>query len=451
MNNHKINIILAVDKHFGLGYKYNMAWDIPEELAIFKEKTINNTIILGHQTYKYMPRIKNRNIICISRTPKHSFTDNLKFTTSIESALLLAEQYNKPIFICGGNQIYQQFFNNFDNSKIRIHISIINEIFKCDTFFDKKFLNNFYIIEEQKYKDFTHYILDYKKYGEYQYLNILNEVLINGDERCGRNGNVISSFVKHLKFDLRDGFPLLTTKKMFLKGIIEELLFFIRGDTNSKILEEKGINIWKGNTSREFLDKAGFNNRPDGVMGPLYGFQWRFFGAEYDEKEAKHLSEGIDQLQNVINLINNDPTSRRILLTSYNPKQANDGVLYPCHSLIIQFYVNGEFLDMFCYNRSQDVFLGTPFNISSSALLLIIIAQITNKKPRYLNMSMGDTHIYENHIKSVKEQIERIPYIFPIIKFPNFSSLKEVEKLTFEDFELLNYNYYPSIKATMVP
>ena len=118
---------------------------------------------------------------------------------------------------------------------------------------------------------------------------------------------------------------------------------------------------------------------------------------------------------------------------------------------VLPLYVNDEFLDMFCYNRSQDVFLGTPFNIASSALLLIIIAQITNKKPRYLNMSMGDTHIYENHIKSVKEQIERIPYIFPIIKFPNFSSLKEVEKLTFEDFELLNYNYYPTIKATMVP
>jgi thymidylate synthase len=265
---------------------------------------------------------------------------------------------------------------------------------------------------------------------------------------------------------------------MFLKGIIEELLFFIRGDTNSKILEEKGINIWKGNTNREFLDVNGFKDRKEGEMGPMYGSIWRSFNSLSSEKEKTYLQDSkhvnfhyksynkdnmsyntgevesinfdIDQLKFIINEIKTNPTSRRILMTSFNPAQVNEGVLWPCHSIVLQFYVQDGFLDMFCYNRSSDIFLGNPFNIASSSLFLIIIGKLTNLTPRYFNLSLGDAHIYETHIESITEQIKRMPYKFPRIQLPEFSTLEEVEKLTYKDFKLMDYQSYESIKVEMI-
>jgi dihydrofolate reductase/thymidylate synthase len=287
---------------------------------------------------------------------------------------------------------------------------------------------------------------------EEQYLKLLNKILLNGDYRNTRNSETYSLFCEHLKLDLREGFPLLTTKKMFIRGIIEELLFFLRGETDSKILEDKNVNIWKGNTSRYFLDSLNMNNRKEGLMGPMYGYQWRFFNAKYNEENGKNLENGIDQLENVINLINNDPYSRRILLTSYNPCQSDKGVLYPCHSVICQFYCDSNNnLDMFCYNRSQDIFHGVPFNIASSSLLLMIIANITNRNPRYLNISMGDVHIYKSHLDSVKIQLERIPYKLPkLLINKKIENLNDIENLNFNDFELIDYISHPAIKVDMV-
>jgi len=339
-------------------------------------------------------------------------------------------------------------------------------------------LKDFYISKKDEQELFTRCEMVYQIYGEYQYLNLVKDILENGERRKTRNAETISDFCKHLKFDLRDGFPLLTTKKMFLKGIIEELLFFIRGDTNSKILEEKGINIWKGNTNREFLDANGFKDRKEGEMGPMYGSIWRNFNSLSNEKEKSNLQDSrhvdfhyksfnkdnmsyttdkiksiefnIDQLKFVINEIKTNPTSRRIIMTSFNPGQVNEGVLWPCHSITLQFYVQDGFLDMFCYNRSSDTFLGLPFNIASSSLFLVLIAKLTNLTPRYFNLSLGDTHIYETHIDAVNEQIKRIPYIFPKIQLPEFNTLEEVEKLNYKDFILIEYQSYQSIKAEMV-
>jgi thymidylate synthase len=302
---------------------------------------------------------------------------------------------------------------------------------------------------------------------EVQYLNLLREIQSTGVLKKGRNGYTKSLFGKHLKFDVSERFPLLTTKKMFFRGIVEELLFFIRGETDSKKLEEKGINIWKGNTERGFLDAIGMKERKEGIMGPLYGYQWRHFNAEYDgttgtPTHATHALSvgacaqgvgGLDQLANVIHLIKTQPESRRILLTDFNPLQASQGVLYPCHSIIIQFYVDetSSSLDMFCYNRSQDVFLGTPFNIASSALFLILIAKITGLCPRFLHMSLGDTHIYSQHEEPVSLQLSRQPYVFPVLNITKeIKNLEDVEKLTFQDFKLEEYQSHPSIKAEMV-
>jgi len=273
----------------------------------------------------------------------------------------------------------------------------------------------------------------------------------NGTVRDGRNGETRALFTKHIKIDLRDGFPLLTTKKMYWKGIVEELLFFLRGDTNSKILEEKGVFIWNGNTNREFLDRNGFSHREEGVMGPMYGYQWRHYGAEYDEKTTEPSQIGIDQLANIVEKIREDPHSRRILMVDYNPTQVDQGVLYPCHSIVLQFFVDREYLDMFCYNRSSDLFLGLPFNIASTALLMQIVAEMTELTPRFMNISLGDAHIYKEHLPLVQTQIERTCYSLPSVKITkDLFNINDIETLTFSDFELHEYNSHPSIKAKMI-
>lgn len=306
--------------------------------------------------------------------------------------------------------------------------------------------NNWIILENTNNST----ILVYRENGENQYLKLLSD-LNSSTERTGRNGLTKSIFAPQiLKFNLRNGYPLLTSKKMFFRGIVEELLFFIRGDTNSKILEFNNINIWKQNTSRQFLDSLNMHNRKEGMMGPMYGFQWRHFNGTYDENTGKGIG-GVDQLQNLITGIKTDPHSRRHLLTDYNPQMANQGVLYPCHSISIQFYVQDEFLDLICFNRSSDVFLGLPFNIASTSLLLIIIAKITGFIPRYVNISLGDAHIYEQHIKHIETQTNRRPFEFPKLEIQKeIFTLNDAENLTFEDFELKNYRHYPTITATMI-
>jgi dihydrofolate reductase/thymidylate synthase len=452
-----INIILAVDKNGGLGLKNKLPWYISDELKIFKQKTLDSIVIVGRKTLEDLPFLKDRQIFCITRNTNniHSKNEVIFCFNNIETAIEQSIKLNKKVFIIGGYQIYNYVFEKLKNNfNFKVHISFIKDSYDCDTYFDLNNLKDFYISKKEEFELFTHYEMDYQKYGEQQYLNLLKDIIKNGERRTGRNGDIISDFCKHLKFDLRNGYPLLTTKKMFLKGIIEELLFFIRGDTNSKILEEKGINIWKGNTDRKFLDTNGFSYRKDGEMGPMYGFQWRSFNKLYQDgtNTVDHKDfYGIDQLKNVINEIKTNPTSRRILLSTYNPCQVEQGVLYPCHSIIIQFYVQDGFLDMFCYNRSNDNFHGTPFNIASTSLLLMIISQITNLIPRFVNISQGDSHIYGEHIDAVKEQILRIPYVFPKLILPEFETLEEVEKMTFNDFKLENYLYYPTIKMPMIP
>ena len=449
------DIIAACTTDYGIGFLGKIPWNIPEELKIFKSKTQNSILIMGRKTVETLPKLENRIVICLSQNSNIINNDNNNsiICKSIEDVLKLCKERfpEKKIFIAGGEQIYKLVFEKYFHLINMIHFSIVKETYICDTFFPKDENNLFCALITINNEEFTHYTMYKYEYCETMYLKLLSKVLISGDIRNTRNGETKSIFGENLKFNLLYGFPLLTSKKMFFRGIVEELLFFIKGETDSKILENKNINIWKGNTKRDFLDTNGFEERKEGIMGPLYGYQWRYFNADYDEKNAKPLEKGIDQLKEVIELIKNNPTSRRILLTSYNPEQSKKGVLYPCHSIIIQFYVHENYLDMFCYNRSQDLFLGVPFNIASSALLLILIAKITDLTPRFLNISMGDVHIYKQHYELAKCQIIRKCYQFPELKInKNITSLEDVEKLNFEDFILENYSFEPPFKTEMV-
>ena len=419
-----INIIVAVDKNFGIGKDNNLPWDISEEMKIFRKKTYDQICVVGRKTFETLPELKNRKVIQVSR--KDLLFDDV------------VKEYN-DFFVIGGADLYSYVLRNHKiNSKI--HISFIKNEYDCDTYFDKYLLKDFYILSKEYYNEFDHCEMIYKKYGEYQYLELLKDVLENGEKRVGRNGSIISDFSKHLKFDLREGFPLLTTKKMFLKGIIEELLWFLRGSTNSKELEEKGVNIWRGNSTREYLDSIGLFDYPEGELGPIYGFQWRSFNGKIDQ--LKYLLEEL-QLNN----------SRRALISAWNPCQLKEQALPPCH-LIYNFYKsNDNSLSCMMYMRSSDLFLGLPFNIASTALLLMIIARLSGMKAKYIGISICDCHIYEEHIEEIKKQLERECYKFPEVKLEinnqEKDKIKIIETLKFEDFQLNNYTCHEALKGIM--
>lgn len=287
---------------------------------------------------------------------------------------------------------------------------------------------------------------------EQQYLDLLKK-LIEAEPKDDRTGVGTHSIFGHqMRFSLEDGtIPLLTTKKVFFRGVIEELLFFIRGERDSKKLEEKGVKIWSGNTSREFLDKRGLSHYEEGDIGLMYGVQWRDFGGDtLSSFDGNELAKGVDQLQYVFNEIKNNPASRRILMTTLNPLEVDMGVLWPCHGIAVQFNVREDKLDCLWYQRSTDCGLGLPFNIASYAVLTHIMAKATNLKAGDLIFTSGDTHIYKNHIEPLKEQISRDPYPFPTLKInKDIDCIADIEKLKFEDFEVIGYQHHPPIKMEM--
>lgn len=449
---YKFKVILATSKNHILGNNNSIPWlgKYPKDLQYFKKITSfssldnQNIVIMGRKTWESLPlnKLPNRIPIVISSTLKAN--SDYYLANSFEKALQLCDIIpHNEVFVIGGKSIYQQAFNH--NQCGEIYHTIINKDYQGDTQLE--------IINPRILTEYTDGDLTFRKiklHGEVKYLRLLSKILNIGEKRQTRNAITYSLFDEKLEFDLQDGFPLLTTKRMFWKGIVEELLFFIRGQTDSKLLEEKGVNIWKGNTSKEFIEKCGLPYR-EGDMGEIYGYNWRHFGAEYQGCDEDYTGKGFDQLLKVIEEIKTNPTSRRIIMTDFNPSTAHKGVLYPCHSLILQFYVReGNLLDVKMYQRSVDFFIGLPFNISSTSLLLYIIAKLTNKIPGRVTLTLGDCHIYDNHIEQVKRQLVRLPYKFPLLKIPEFKTLEEVENSKLEDYVLDNYICYKGIKAEMV-
>ena len=447
-------ITTTTDLHrniYSIDIKERFPFQLIEEAKCFDTISSNTILIMDCAVTNMFPDIKIANIFYVGEIIYYE--GDISTYKYLDDALEVAYKMNKKIIVIGSFQLYKEIIISLK------HYTCINNvhIFQTKPDYDSYPYINFddtkyALVDKNTYNNFIHYTFNSKKTTENNYLDLLENVNKNGWPVIGRNGKTLSLFGKTLEFDLRRGFPLLTTKKMFFRGIVEELLFFIRGNTDTKLLEEKNINIWNGNTNKDFLNSIGKNNRNEGVMGPMYGYQWRYFNSKYNEATTQPVDKknSFDQLANVVEKLRKDRHSRRILLTDYNPLQADEGVLFPCHSIIIQFYVNEPYLDMFCYNRSSDFFHGIPFNIASSCLLLMIIAKLTRLNSRYINISMGDVHIYSEHIDAVEEQIKRRPYNFPNIIIPDVKTLEDVEKLTYEDFKLENYKYHPVIKKPMV-
>lgn len=281
-----------------------------------------------------------------------------------------------------------------------------------------------------------------------QYKNLVNHILSNGIEKADRTGvGTLSVFGYMMRFDVSKTFPLLTTKRVYFKGVVEELLWMLRGGTNSHKLRDKNVRIWEANSSKEFLSSQNLPYQ-EGDLGPIYGHQWRHFNAEYNNSETDYSGQGVDQIKEVINLIKTNPTSRRIILCAWNPSQNKLMALPPCHCFC-QFYVNPTTRELSChlYQRSGDVGLGIPFNIASYALLLYLLAKICHLRPKDLIHTIGDAHIYNDHIASLKQQIQQTEYPSPTLEILNDKST--IDDYTFDDFKLCNYMCHKSINMTM--
>ncbi|AOC55136.1 thymidylate synthase [Lymphocystis disease virus 3] len=277
---------------------------------------------------------------------------------------------------------------------------------------------------------------------EQGYLNQLKRILTEGKLKKDRTGtDTLSLFGLQNRYDL-NRFPLFTTKKMFWRGIAEELLWFLDGSTNSLKLSEKSVRIWDAHGSRSNLDRLGFNYRNKGDLGPVYGFQWRHFGARYINCDVNYEGQGVDQLQKIITTLKTNPDDRRILMTAWNPTDIDQTVLPPCH-VLCQFYATDNVLSCQCYQRSADMGLGVPFNVASYALLTYLIAQAVDMKPGEFIHTLGDAHIYLDHVDALKEQLTRTVKPAPILILKKKSI--ELRDFKFEDFELLDYDPHPSI------
>lgn len=439
-------LVFASDENGGIGKNGKIPWNVPEDMKMFQSLTINRTVICGRKTFESFPNkkpLKNRQNIVLSKTQNFD-ANGATVCSSLEEAFSLVDDY---AVVIGGTLVYTEALKNWQNMCLGIVRTTIEGNFDCDTFFRVKSEHNSYKI--LSFSGLDSRMISEKMQGELGYLSLLSKVLFEGKERKDRTGKGTRSlFGETLVFrDIANSFPLLTTKKMRWDFILSELLWFLSGSTDSKVLERKGNNIWKGNTSREFLDKRGLFHYREGDIGKGYGFQWRHSGEEYKGCDANYKGKGKDQIGEIIRLIQEEPESRRILLNSWNVADLEEMALPPCH-LLVQFYVDGEYLDCCVYQRSADLALGLPYNVSSYSCLLAIVAKRTNKIPRNLTMNLGDIHLYLDHLENAKKQLQRLPYPFPRLEITKLSD-DTLFSLDESDFSIHDYVSHGFLKFEM--
>jgi dihydrofolate reductase/thymidylate synthase len=465
-----LNIIVAFStKNFGIGKDGKIPWNIPKDLAQFGKITQNSTIIMGRNTWESIPDdkkpLKNRFNVIVSS--KNDLFDKSNINNGV---IVIHPDYldnyidsllnNGDVFIIGGEKLYEKYMGVADN----IYATLIEKNYECDTFFPIEKFGKYEIYtysepefsqEEQCNYRFIKYKKSEKKHGEYVYLDHMKNILDNGDirdkERTGTGTK--SLFGGQLHFDISESIPILTTKFVPFQLTVKELVFFLSGKTDSKILEAQGVNIWKANTSREFLDKRGLFDYEEGDLGSMYSFILCYCGTEYKGCNHDYTGQGINQLEKFVKGLKEDPWSRRHLMTTYCPMYADQGVLFPCHGLQIQgFYSernNKSYLSLHVYIRSSDGFLGLPINILSYAILTYIIAKKCGYLPYELIISFGDRHIYNNHIDAVNIQLSKNPLPQPKLILNDSIIEKEFKDIELKDFELIGYLSNPKISAPM--
>lgn len=551
------SVILARDsKSGGIGYQGKLPWSIPEDLAEFKRITTTNsegkmnTLIMGRLTWESIGRpLPKRKSIVVSTTLKSDDVKGAEVVSSFADALTLAQTYGGYIFVIGGAQLYEEAWFHSGLESIYLTEVTPNDA-TYDTIFDTPVPAGYQCVSSLEIESpdvtidlpsvsskeiasaiptyravFNHYQLRAKT-SEQQYLNLLDSVLTTGEVRPDRTGvGTISKFGAQMEFDLQQGFPLLTTKRVPLRVIFEELMWFLRGQTNVKQLHEKKVHIWDGNSSPAYMKSIGLEKYPEGELGPVYGAQWRNFGGDHDPTVNRHiggpipgpkvftreypnyvkilmvglvslllmtwhetfksffgsqleyamtitaislasfwcfpqlrqricdllphdrLKQGVDQIEDVIQQLRTNPTSRRIIVSAWNPLVLKQVALPSCHCFV-QFYVReAKYLDAQVYIRSNDLFLGAPFNISSYGLMVHLIASMVKLTPGRLVYTIGDAHIYRNHIDQVKLQLSRATRTLPRLKVVRVP--EKIEDFEFDMIVLEDYHPHPGIKAEM--
>ena len=504
-------IVAASYPNFGIGCKNQIPWYISEDLKAFKRITSEvhdsnnetityiNSVIMGRKTWESLPKkpLPNRLNIIITKNPEMYKSDNdmviyckwenldrTIYNFNMNNINIWNEYKNKDDklkqlysnFIIGGEAIY----------KLALEKLIIDKIYYTEVYhkgeYDKFFvdpfkIDNFSVLNHNdtekfiKYTDkltevsgyyrnftFVHndYFLENNTFNKYEnkeennYLRLMNNILENGIDRNDRTGTgTLSLFGQQLKYDLQNTFPICTTKKIVLRWIFEELMLYLRGQTDNKILNNKKITIWNGNTSKEFLKKRGLQYR-EGDMGETYGFNFRHFGGEYKGCDKDYTDEGFDQLTEVIRLIKEDPTSRRIIINLWNP-DGNQRAALPSCLCMYQFYVDTKHkkLNLQIYIRSSDYFLANNWNTCTGALFVHMICRLEgiDLEPGELTVVIGDAHLYKSHLDAVKENLLRDPYPFP--KLVISSKKKDITSFEYSDLNLIGYRAHPNIKAEM--
>jgi dihydrofolate reductase / thymidylate synthase len=483
MKNKQFAIVAAFTKNSrALGFKNDLPWPrIIEDMKRFTtittqtvDPTKKNSVIMGRNSWdalpsKYKPLPDRFNVI-LSRNQN---IEGPNYTTcrNLDEALSMLENRVdiENNFVIGGQQIYNEAILRPECQKL--HLTEISQEFEADTYFPK--IPEWYraescqIIRSNKINADLFFI-DYENMMDFssdegQYLNLLKRILNEGEIKEDRTGvGVQSVFDANLRFrmetvnpdepdqtKLQYRVPMLTTKQLFLRGVITELIWFLRGETDANWLTSRGVHIWDGNTTREFLDSRGLDYEA-GQIGPGYGHQWVNWGGDWKTKEG-----GINQIQNIIDTLRKDPSSRRAILSAWNVSDLNKMALPPCHMMYI-FNVSGinsgqkPRLNCKMIIRSNDMFLGSPFNILSTSVLTILISRALNMLPGDIAISIADAHIYLNHMDQVHTQLSRKPYKFPLLSLnKSIEDWNQMKDLEFKDFTLSEYNCWPSISAQM--
>ena len=465
----KFSMIVAYNtRDRGIGYNNDIPWRVPEDTKHFYNTTVGpseihrNAVVMGRKTWESLPLsrpLKNRLNVVLTKSETFECGEDVITFDSVDSCIrgLTKDHKNlEEVFVIGGSEVYREFLMTPVITSVYVtEIQLVHDV-QSDRYFPE--IEGLGFSEEEytcvmtsahrsraRYR-FVRYTKENKE--ERQYLDVCSRIIDFGSQKSDRTGTgTFFSFGETMRFSLRGGIiPLMTTKRVFWRGVVEELLFFISGATDTNILSGKGIRIWGGNTSREFLDTRGLTDYNEGEMGPMYGFQWRHWGAYYKGSSHDHSGEGIDQLQDCIETIKKDPDSRRIVMSAWNVSDLPKGVLPPCH-YSVQFSCCGDELSMLVTMRSVDLGLGFPFNVASYSLLLHMVAHLTDKKPGDIVFNTGDTHVYKNHVEGLKEQISRESRGFPRVVINQY--VDNIDGFTIDDVRLLGYYPHQSIRFPM--
>ncbi|CAL5071501.1 unnamed protein product [Urochloa decumbens] len=500
-------VVVAATRDMGIGKDGALPWKLLGDLKFFKEITLatsdpakKNAVIMGRKTWESIP-VKSRPLpgrlnVILTRSGSFDFAtvENVVICGSMKSALelLASTPYClsiEKVFVIGGGQVLREYLNG--PACEAIHLTDVQSSIECDTFIPpidfsvfQPWYSSFPVVESNIRHSFATFVrvrkslaethdsngkesaevdtkndkfeidnfsflpkMIFDRHEEYHYLNLVEDIIRSGAQKNDRTGTgTLSKFGCQMRFNLRKNFPLLTTKRVFWRGVVEELLWFISGSTNAKVLQEKGIRIWDSNASREYLDSVGLVHREEGDLGPVYGFQWRHFGAEYTDMHADYTGKGFDQLMDVIDKIKNNPDDRRIILSAWNPSDLKKMALPPCH-MFAQFYVENGELSCQMYQRSADMGLGVPFNIASYSLLTYMIAQVCDLSPGDFVHVIGDAHVYRTHVRALEEQIQKMPKPFPILEIN--PSKKDIDSFVASDFKLVGYDPHQKIEMKM--